>query len=384
MRVSIKQLSSEKDYALYAEWIANHPEGNLWQSLQWKRYQEALGKEVRIYIEEESADIVASALVVIDTTTGGYSTWEVPRGPLTNGKLRMENGQLFDFIIDKARKERCVCLYISPISKFSIINSCPEHSRRDQLSIAKRHVHPQATRIIDLTQSEEDILKQMKPKGRYNIKVAQKHGVTIERSTDIDAYHALAVETAQNQGLATPSKAKYEHFLQDIEGSSLFLAYKEPSPGSRLRSFGASDGQAGSGPESRQLVGPGPGPGPEKEPIAGALSLTWGNQGIYYYGASKSAHRATMAPYLLQWEMMRYFKAQECVSYDLLGVAPKQKIQDTRYKTHSPSRDPHPWEGITSFKEKFGGEYIEYPAEQEVRLRPMIHCLICVKRRLLG
>jgi len=83
---------------------------NLWQSLEWKKYQESLGREVKMYKEGES-----SALVVIDKTIGGYSTWEITRGPLAqidNGQLIIDNGQ-WKMITD-AKKDKCFALYLSP------------------------------------------------------------------------------------------------------------------------------------------------------------------------------------------------------------------------------------------------------------------------------
>ena len=55
------------------------------------------------------------------------------------------------------------------------------------------------TSIIDLEKSEEDILKLMKPKGRYNIKLATKKGVEVKEVEKIDEniekYYNLMLET---------------------------------------------------------------------------------------------------------------------------------------------------------------------------------------------
>jgi len=78
----IRVLSQETDLATYDAWVKRHPQGSLWQSLEWKRFQEALGREMRVYAAMEGQEIQASALVVIDRTAFGLTTWDVPRGPL--------------------------------------------------------------------------------------------------------------------------------------------------------------------------------------------------------------------------------------------------------------------------------------------------------------
>lgn len=343
-KMEIRMLSSATDLVAYDTWVKSHPHGNLWQSLEWKKFQESLGREVRVYAAMNKGVIEGSALVIIDTTIGGFSTWDIPRGPLwlmENGELRMEN--FMEHIIKDAKQDNCISLYLSPIQplilnlQFSILNS-------------SRHIHASATRIIDLTKSEDEILAQMEPKGRYNIKVARKHGVRIEQSTDIDAFYALLRGTGGRDRFAINPKVHYACFLEKLDGSFLLLAFS-PS------SFG-------------------------RGAVAGLMGVTWptsakataGNNktGFYYYGASDYASRNMMAPYLLQWEAMKRCKAEGCRTYDLLGIAPPGSGPD------------HHWAGISIFKEKFGGAIIEYAPEQELILKPMMRELLRMKRSIVG
>jgi len=209
---------------------------------------------------------------------------------------------------------------------------------------------PEATRIIDLTLNEDDLLGQMRPKGRYNIHLAEKHGVHVAPSGDVQAFARLAEETARRDGFRGHSQAFYERFLNYLPGAFLLLAYppSEPAvtPSSSLRS-------------SERIEG------------AGLLGVTWGTTGLYYYGASSDRHRELMAPYLLQWEAMKVCKARGCIAYDLFGIAPAGAID-------------HPWAGVSAFKAKFGGEVVTYPPEQEIVLRPGMKALLELKRKSLG
>ena len=202
---------------------------------------------------------------------------------------------------------------------------------------SKRHVYPEASLLIDLTKSEEEILKQMHPKGRYNIGVAKKHGVEIVEGTtdDIDAFYELLTKTGSRDNFIILQKSQYRRFLESLSGSHLLLAKHE--------------GRA----------------------IAGLLNVRWKGTELYYYGASSYEHRHLMAPYLLQWEAMRRAKAAGCQTYDLLGIMPPD----------APENDP--WRGITDFKRKFGGRLVTYPKEQVLVLKPLLKKALDMKRGLM-
>jgi lipid II:glycine glycyltransferase (peptidoglycan interpeptide bridge formation enzyme) len=324
--MTIRQIASENDLRLYGQWIASHPQGNLWQSIERMHYVHARGKKARMYACFAGDQITASALVVIDDTKGGLSTWEIPRGPIWNDETAAR--ALIDSIVQEAKKEKALCLYLSPTLALDL------HAMGFQKS--PRHVHAEATRILDLMQTQEEMLAAMHQKGRYNIKVAQKNGVVVEQSRDVRSYAWLAQETSKRDGFTAVSERQYEAFLNHLPGSFLMLAYSG------------------------------------EKPIAGLIGVTWGKTGIYYYGASDYEHRALMAPYLLQWEAIQFCKRLGCTQYDLLGIAPEGAAKD------------HPWMGITDFKAKFGGTVLTYPPEQEIVLRPMTKGLLQMKRKILG
>ncbi len=336
--MTIRQLSSAEDLERYSAWVSSHPHGSLWQSPGWKTYQEALGRTVRIYVDDKAGTINASALVVIDRTTGGFSTWEIPRGPLAAAGDGRRAAGLIEHITKEAKNARCLSLYFSPTISIDTRSSQPAARS------SERHVHPEATRILDLTKPEEEILAQMKPKGRYNIRLAEKNGVTVEQSAYVAAFARLMDETAKRDGFRPSGEKTYAAFLKNVPGSFLLLAY------------GPKGSEEGKG---------------APRPVAGLIGAIWGKTGIYYYGASDHEYRNLMAPYLLQWRAMQFCKAQGCTQYDLFGVAPEGAIE-------------HPWAGVSEFKAKFGGTMMSYAPEQQIVLRPMAKTLLGIKRKILG
>ncbi len=349
----IRRLTADRDLAAYDAWVKAHPQGSLWQSLEWKRYQEALGREVRIYSGEGGGEIRASALVVIDRTTGGLCMWEIPRGPLgaVSGQESVIN--LLEVVVSDAKKDRCLSLFLSPATQLTT-----DHS--PLATPSSRHQQPEATILLDLTLTDEQLLAQMHPKARYNIRLAQRKGVGVRQSGDANAFFQLMKRTAERDGFTHLAARSYEAFLTQLPGAFLFLAY---APGT-------------------------------EEPVAGLLGVMWNKIGIYYYGGSDHQHRALQAPSLLQWHAMRLCREGGCRTYDLFGIAPpvtsgqepvmsknKDSIFDIQHSTFDAK---HPWASVTDFKRKFGGTIITYPPERQIVLRPVTHALLKVKRMLVG
>lgn len=318
------RLLTPADLATYDLWVKSHAQGTLWQSLEWKQYQEALGRETRLYGAIESQNLASAALVVIDRTAFGLCTWDIPRGPIGLQVSAVSCQELLKKIVSDAKKDKCLSLYLSPLEKLQ--------ANSQKLKASPRHEQPEATRILDLTKTHEEVLGQMHQKGRYNIKVAEKHGVQVERSEDIDAFYALMEKTSARDRFGKHSKKHYEAMLHHLPGSFLMIAVHD------------------------------------KKPVAGLIGVLWNRQGMYYYGASSYEDRALMAPYALQWAAIQYCKASGCHTYDLLGVAPPSAESD------------HPWSGISDFKAKFGGRLIEYPPEKEIVLKPVSKMLLRMKR----
>lgn len=326
--MDIRILASAPDFAAWTTFVRGHALGSLWQSPEWKSYQEALGRETRVYGAFAGHDMAAGALVVIDRTTGNLATWDIPRGPVGSPEAAQA---LVERILSDARAGNALVLRFSPLlpSPFG-----------EAFAPSGRHIQPDATRVLDLALDDDALLAQMKPKGRYNVRLAQRHDIEVRENGDVAAFHGLMKRTGARDRFGIHPESHYRAFLERLPGAFLLLAYHPRTS--------------------------------ETDPVSGLLGATWGATGIYYYGASDERHRALMAPYVLQWAAMQKCRALSCTSYDLLGVAPPD------------AGDGHPWAGITSFKEKFGGELVAYPPERQAVLRPMAWKLLQLKRRILG
>ena len=309
---------SEDQYLKYGE---RHPRRNLWQHPSWAKFQESIGRKTWLLRGDH-----ASALVVRHPLPMGFCWLEIPRGPLFASHKAAET--LLGQVADLAKAEKAIFVRMSPWGEFKIKNL--------KLKIAKHDHHPQTTLVLDLSLSEEDLLKQMKPKGRYNIKVAEKNGVTILENQGADLFYDLLVKTTDRDGFSANSKVYYEKMLQALQPHVQLL-------------MAGQDGKA----------------------VAGGIFVYLDHVGTYYYGASDHEYRNLMAPYLLQWEAIKEAKRRGCKTYDFLGIAPEGIAN-------------HPWAGVTEFKKKFGGTVVNYPQAKELVIRPVWYWAYRVYKRLRG
>ncbi len=177
-------------------------------------------------------------------------------------------------------------------------------------------VQPEYRQWVPLEGSEEDILKQMKPKGRYNIGVAERNnlevktGMTNQLLTD---FYDLYFETARRSKFSGRSAAYFQelcNLLAENNQGEIVAVYQG------------------------------------KKALAAGIILYYGAMASYLYGGS-GGDRNLMAPYLMHWEAIKRAKARHCKIYDLLAIAPPE------------AGDKHPYAGLSRFKSQFGGSAVQ-------------------------
>jgi peptidoglycan pentaglycine glycine transferase (the first glycine) len=170
------------------------------------------------------------------------------------------------------------------------------------------------TVVSDLAHSEDALLASMKPKCRYNIRLAERKGITIRHGTpaDLPSFYAMYSETGQRDGfLIRP----YSYYQPIWEG---FLA----------------DGLA------HLLLAE-----VEGQTVAGLMLFRFGPTAWYFYGASTASARELMPNHALQWAALRWAKAAGCSRYDWWGAPDTLDESD-------------PMWGVYRFKAGFGGEFV--------------------------
>jgi lipid II:glycine glycyltransferase (peptidoglycan interpeptide bridge formation enzyme) len=197
---------------------------------------------------------------------------------------------------------------------------------------------PMRTLVLDLAQSTDEILAQMKPKTRYNINLAKRKGLDIKWSKepkDLKEFFKLSLVTAKRGGF---NPHQVNHYLN-------LLKTTVTNPRNRAELVLASH---------------------QGRIISANMVLFFNNAVYYLHGASSNEDRNLMATFLLQWEAIEKAKNEGFELYDFWGV------------------DQDKWPGVTRFKEGFGGRKKDYPQIYEIPLRKVYYKMYQLYHRVKG
>lgn len=332
------------------EFVAAHPQGHILQTAGWGELKAAFGwKAERVALLEDGAPRAGALVLYRPLPAGLGSLVYVPRGPVMDWE-RPGAAELLDVLCGRARARRAVVLILEP--------DLPDHSLwRERLTALGLRpsplgsIQPRQTIVVDIGRSEEEILAGMKPKTRYNIRLAERKGVTVWEGTEADlpAFHQLMAQTAARDRFGIHSPAYYEQAYR------LFVL----------------QGRA------RLLMA-----GVEGEPVAALMAFALGKRAWYFYGASGDTHREKMPTYRLQWEAIRWARSQGCTEYDLWGVPDEDEERlEAEFTRHQDGL----W-GVYRFKRGFGGQLVRTVGAWERPFHPLLHRLYAlataVQRRL--
>ncbi len=322
------------------DFVAAHPSAHILQTAAWGDLKAAFGWEAeRVALMEDGAPRAGALVLYRPLPAGVGSLAYVPRGPLVDWDRPEETAELLAALSERARAHRAVVLILEP--------DLPDNPRaRDRLAALGLRpsplgsIQPRRTLVVDIGRREEEILAAMKPKTRYNIRLAERKGVTVWEGTEADlpAFHQLMAWTAARDQFAVHSPAYYER------------AYRLFVPTGRARLLMA---------------------GVEGEPVAALMVFALGRRAWYFYGASGDAHREKMPTYRLQWEAIRWARAQGCAEYDLWGVPDED---EERLEAEFTRRQDGLW-GVYRFKRGFGGRLVRTVGAWERPLRPLLYRL---------
>ncbi len=292
--------------------------GEFLQSFAWFDLLKREGEEVEIWGLEEKREVLASALIIKKKLFFSYYYYYLPRGPIGEKKdVLLLLAEL------KKNKREAVFLRLEPLVEIN--------SGNDFLFQKTLNLQPQQTLFLDLSFNESDLLKAMHQKTRYNIRLAENKGVNIilaglDKFSD---FWRLLETTSSRDGFRLHDRCHYENLLKSEKEIKMYLAY--------------FNGQV----------------------IAGGLFSFFSDRVTYLHGASDNSFRNLMAPYLLQWTVIKEAKKNNNYRYyDFYGIDEKK------------------WPGVTRFKIGFGGFSVKYPGTYDLILRKRIYNLYNFLRRL--
>lgn len=316
------------------------------QSWAWGEFRKSLGYQVRrLAMTDQNGEWLCAVQGEYRPKALGLGYWFAPRGPVISSKIERENyraiiSHLTSLLAEKARLPRSLFWRFEPLIR-------AESQTRDlpPRFIRSLSVNPSSTNLLNLKRTEEELLARMHEKTRYNIKIATRHGVTTRLTAhpaDIDQFLRLMSETEQRAGFVQHSTDYLYKTLQTLAAAKM----------ARLR--------------VAELNG---------AMLAGNLEIVYGQTVTYLYGASSQMMRQAMAPYALHWEAIKAAKQEGNGLYDFWGVNPTN-VSSPLYKKS--------WEGITRFKNGWGGDHVDLIGTWDLPLNVTLYNLIFMRKLLSG
>jgi lipid II:glycine glycyltransferase (peptidoglycan interpeptide bridge formation enzyme) len=215
------------------------------------------------------------------------------------------------FIKLTARKYQCDFVRLSPLLA---ADSAQEQffARQGFVNSQVHDIDAEITWVLDLKQTEEEVLAQMKKNTRYLIKRADRDGIKIEMTQRLDAiddFWPIFADTVKRQQWSAYSRdylrAEFETFVA-ADMAQIFLAKYQGRY------------------------------------IAGAIFIYYKDTCYYHHSGGLSEFRHLPAQYLIQWHSILEAKRRGLKTYNFFGIA----------RDDDPN---HPWAGLTFFKKGFGG-----------------------------
>lgn len=277
------------------------------QSLEWGQFREKTGVKV---IEQNGMLLTIHPIPHLKWNIG-----YLPKGPMPTKQQITELKKI-------AKEEKCIFIQLEP-----------NVEKTEELKIKINNLglvpsaHPLFTKYtftLDLTKPEEELLKNMSSKTRYNIKVAQKHGVIVEEdnsSKAFEKYLSLTKETTNRKGFYSHTQKYHRLMWETLKNQK--SDYDKLTVHLLVAKY-------------------------KSEILVTWILFVLGDTLYYPYGASSNNHKEVMASNLIMWEAIKYGKKLGLKKFDMwgaLGPDPDQK---------------DPWFGFHRFKQGYGGRLVEF------------------------
>ncbi len=292
------------------------------QSLEWGKFREKTGIKV---VRVNNLQLTIHSLPHTKYTIGYF-----PKGPDIDKKM-------LDTLLEIGKKENCIFIQLEP----NVEKIDNKKYKLNNLFLSSRPLFTKYTFILDLTKPEDELLKNMNSKTRYNTKLAEKKGVKIiEDNSDkaFEEYLRLTKETTQRQNFYAHSEKYHRLMWETLKANN-------------------NDQKTMTNTLTAHLL---------KAIYNGEVLVTWivfilGDTLYYPYGASSTKHKEVMASNLMMWETIKFGKKLGLKNFDMwgaLGINPD-------------SNDP--WYGFHKFKEGYGARHVEFVGSYDYVLNKKLY-----------
>ncbi|MBP7355903.1 MAG: peptidoglycan bridge formation glycyltransferase FemA/FemB family protein [Longilinea sp.] len=333
------------ELAAWKNWdesIAALPSAHILQTRAWAEVKRTYGWTPYPYLWRTPAGkVCAAALVLQRSLRLGVNILYVPRGPLLDWSQPDLVAAVIADLEKIARTRHSIFIKIDPEAILGTgIPGAPDAVEHPsglaaQLLLQSRDWLPSDEQIqfrntvmLDLQSTESAWLERMKPKTRYNLRLAERKGVQVRAGApaDFPLLYRMYAETSIRDGFVIRPQSYYAHVWQTFMDAGLAV------------------------PLIAEV---------DSRPIAAVFLFWFAGRAWYLYGMSTADHRDKMPNYALQWEAMRLASSKGCHLYDLWGAPDVFDETDSMW-------------GVFRFKEGLGGQVIrtigawDYPVNRGI------------------
>lgn len=311
------------------EWnaVVEHP----LQSWEWGETRQKMGVEV-----------LRIGVFLKDKLMNGFqlTVHKVPNTDLKIAYLArssMPTEEVIDFLYSWAKKNKVFFVKMEPY----VENDQDTRNKLQTNPKIQRSTHqlfPDWTMILDITKPEDQLLKEMKSKTRYNIRLAEKKGVTVREETTekgFEIFAKLYFETMRRQKYFGHNYTYHKGVFDNLKKKMVHVL---------IASY-------------------------QNQPMAGYELFLFKDGAYYPYGGSSLENKNIMAPNLLMWEAIKFAKNRGAKYFDMWGASsPDAPVSDI-------------YAGFTRFKEGYGARYLEMLGSYDLVVNPLLYKLYSFAHR---
>lgn len=312
------------------------------QTLAWGNAKETLGTKVIRIAEYEDERLKKVHQMTLHAVHPFFSA---KLGYIQRGTIPTKD--LLDFLYKYAKEHNIFFIKFEP-NQESNTQSQNEISvlmnRNKNFTLSKHPLFPQWTMKLDLKPSLEELKKNLHPKNRYNIGLAERKGVVVKEMTDDEN----GIKDFLNLFFATTKRQHYsmhnEHYHKIV-----FDYMKKSNIAHILTSYF------------------------QEIPLA-SYELFLHKDVLYYpYGGSADIHRNLMGANLLMWKAIEFGKKNNALIFDMWGAMDPKEYE---------KKPNDSWAGFTRFKLQFNAQFTQMIGSYDLVINPILYKLYTLAWKL--
>jgi len=320
------QVKEITDKNQWENFVQENNESTFLQSWNWGEFNKNTEEKIwRLGVLNQDELIAVALVIKVNARRGSFLF--IPQGPIVDLEIKNKSSIIlkifFDYLKNLGKREKVYFVRISPILENTKEN-LEIFSQAGFRNAPIHMMHPEATWVLDIEKSEEEILKNMKKTHRNLVRRAEKEGVIITKNADekyLKAFYDIHMETVKRHKFIPFSfkfiKSEIDTLKKDNQIQIFSAVYK-------------------------------------KTIISSAIIVFYGNQAFYHHGASSSEYSKIPSSYLTLFEAIKEAKIRGKKVFNFYGIVE--------------NKPKHPWSGLSKFKKGFGGYQKEFLHCQDLPL----------------